>query len=117
MTNYEFKYYDFHGYEISRDEWIKAFENIDARRVGSNWLGSSQYWVSTVWTGIDYNYEKGKPLIYETVVFYGDDDIYRSNHANWDEAERGHLEAVVWTMREISRVKGFSFLRPRNTNG
>lgn len=95
-------YYDFHGSEITFEEWSKLYENTDARRVGSTWMGSSQYWISTVWIGINYAF-KGAPLIYETMIFNGDKDIYMERHTNWDAAEEGHLRAIQWLLDKLGK--------------
>ena len=93
-------YYDFHAKPITYEEWSQLFSNTDARRVGMNWVGSSQYWISTVWLGTDHGFGQGRPLIYETMVFHGDDDIYIDRYSTWDEAEAGHIKALVWTLKK-----------------
>ena len=62
-----------------------------------------KYWVSTVWLGLDHNFNlRSKPLIFETMVFphnviggvlnYGDLDMDR--YSTEKEALRGHNRMV-----------------------
>lgn len=49
--------------------------------------------ISTVWLGVDYQFERGKPLIFETMVFpekgnWRDEDVRR--YTTLKEARAGH---------------------------
>jgi hypothetical protein len=48
--------------------------------------------VSTVFLGIDHGYG-GEPLLFETMIFGGENDGYCDRYATWEEAEEGHLKA------------------------
>ena len=83
------------------------FENMDARRVDQTQVGD--YWVSTVFLGIDHNWlGGGKPLLFETMVFiserksakdWGELDMDR--YSTWKEAEEGHKEMVKkWSKKK-----------------
>ena len=50
--------------------------------------------VSTVFLGIDYSFEDNLPLLFETMVFGGkhDEDLWR--YSTWEEAEKGHADAL-----------------------
>lgn len=53
--------------------------------------------VSTVFLGIFIAspFEpEGKPILFETMIFGGEHDMYRRQYATWDEAEKGHDDAV-----------------------
>jgi hypothetical protein len=53
--------------------------------------------VSTVWLGLNHAIdEKATPLIFETLVFEGKDEIYCERYSIWEEAEEGHKRAVEW---------------------
>jgi hypothetical protein len=54
--------------------------------------------VSTVWLGIDHSYDHVKPLLFETMVFNEGtyDDLYCERYSSWDEAVKGHSDAVQW---------------------
>lgn len=45
-----------HWFETSQDRFIKQEDVMDC-------------WVSTVFLGLDYNFEEGPPLLFETMVF------------------------------------------------
>lgn len=48
-------------------QWARAFERDD-RRVAETTVG--RYWVSTVFLGLDHNFDPhGPPLIFETMIF------------------------------------------------
>lgn len=82
------------------------------RRVAETTIG--QYWVSTVWIGLDYRmFGEGPPLIFETMVFSPKrkrrtiggkriwmlgDEVDRTRYSTEEEALRGHAEMVKrWT--------------------
>ena len=70
--------------------WAQWFETAD-RKIGFDVIGEKQ--VSTVFLGIDYNYSsKGKPLLFETVVFPKGELVER--YSTWGEAEAGHKKAI-----------------------
>jgi len=48
--------------------------------------------VSTVFLGLDHGWGKGKPVLFETMIFGGphDENMYR--YHTWEEAEAGHKE-------------------------
>ena len=59
---------------------------------------SNGKWVSTVFLGIDHNFwGKGKPLIFETMVFPNKidlDELDMDRYSTWGEAEKGHKKMV-----------------------
>jgi hypothetical protein len=63
-------------------------------QVGLTSVGDWQ--VSTAFLGIDWNYGRGKPALFETVLYHG--DVLHGLHARyatWERAEAGHLRAVA----------------------
>jgi hypothetical protein len=54
--------------------------------------------ISTVWLGINYNFNGDKPKILETMVFEKEShsDIYCVRYSTWEEAEKGHAKAIEW---------------------
>lgn len=46
--------------------------------------------VSTVFLGLDHQYGSGPPLLFETLVFGGDQDGLMERCSTWDEAEKQH---------------------------
>jgi len=78
--------------------WAEWFEHSDAERtVRQEEVGP--YWVSTVFLGLDHNYGRGPPRLFETMVFKreGDPlgvdlDTYRE--ATWELALERHRLVV-----------------------
>lgn len=66
------------------------------KHVNEEYFGD--YWISTVWLGLDHGFSDGKPLIFETMVFKGDcrTEDYCDHYSTWEEAEEGHKRAVEW---------------------
>ena len=50
--------------------------------------------VSTVFLGLDHSFDGGTPILFETMIFGGEfnQDMWR--YSTWEEAEKGHQEAV-----------------------
>jgi hypothetical protein len=69
--------------------WIKKNE----RHVANETIDGVH--ISTVFLGIDHNFsENGPPLLFETMIFGGQEDQFQRRYATWAEAEAGHKEAV-----------------------
>lgn len=65
-------YYDRSGNPISFRDWarISHWDEKNDRQykiVKQEYVGN--YWVSTVWLGLDHGFGRGAPLIFETMVF------------------------------------------------
>ena len=77
--------------------WGRAFGDGDSRRVAETQVGD--VWVSTIFMGLDHNYSRqGPPILFETMAFVGGvsaDYVGFARYATWDEAERGHADAVA----------------------
>src|ERR1700730_7109659 len=74
-------------------EWLEESEN----RVVKHDTLSCGVRVSTVFVGIDYNfnfYRSGRPLLWETMIFGGHHDSYCQRYATREEALAGHVTAV-----------------------
>jgi hypothetical protein len=67
------------------------------RRVGKTILPDGKY-VSTVFLGLDHNYDStGPPILFETMVFAereGFDDQDMERYATFEEAVQGHRDMV-----------------------
>lgn len=85
-------------------DWAMMFEgDIDRRRVAETEVGD--FWVSTVFLGVDHNFcEAGPPLLFETMVFRVSDGTPRTSsswrYSTWEQAEAGHAAAVALVTRE-----------------
>jgi hypothetical protein len=80
-------------------KWAKWFENAPGRIVKQEQIG--EYRVSTVFLGMNHNFGDGAPLLFETMVFGGDQDgEYQKRCSTWDEAEAMHAQAVAGVIEE-----------------
>jgi hypothetical protein len=74
------------------------FENCgEARSVALTEIGD--YRVSTVFLGIDHNFDEGEPLLFETMIFGGKFDRegeYQTRCSTWAQAEAQHAEAIKY---------------------
>ena len=58
------------------------------------------YFVSTVFLGLDHAFGGGEPLLFETMIFKKEDgkvnyrDVYCDRYSTWEEAEEGHKKAL-----------------------
>ena len=91
-------FYDKQGKPLSLMEWAKKFEEIGYKRVGMD-ITTYGYRVSTVWLGLDHNYSRGKPLIFETMVFHDKKgklghDYNMERYSTLKEAKEGHKKMV-----------------------
>lgn len=80
--------------ELARvEEWAKSFD-IDSRRVALDSAGDIE--ISTVFLGLDHSFGEGRPLLFETMIFgLPDGEEYQHRYSTWDEAVRGHAEALA----------------------
>lgn len=76
--------------------WGAWFQEHD-RRVASTRIHG--VWVSTVFLGLDHNFGRGPPVLFETMVFGGEMDQEMRRYRTWDEAERGHREMCALVRR------------------
>ena len=84
--------------------WALFYEDIDNRRVAET--TTKLFWISTVFLGLDHNWGKGPPILFESMVFTRDehmhptlkrmvkDDLEQWRYSSWDDAVAGH-EAMV----------------------
>ena len=81
-------------------EFAESFENFKRRVVKNDYL-ENDVRVSTVFLGLDYDFTwrsitviNPKPLVFETLIFGGENDGYQKRYSTWDEAIKGHEAAV-----------------------
>ncbi len=77
-------------------KWATWFESAD-RHVAKTDIGDII--VSTVFLGLDHSFGEGEPLLFETMIFGGNSDEEMQRYSTWEEAEKGHQNA-------IEKVKG-----------
>ena len=78
-------------------KWAEWFETAD-RHVAKEDIGDVR--VSTVFLGLDHQFENGPPILFETMVFGGVLDQEMERYCTWEEAEAGHNE-IVKKVREV----------------
>jgi hypothetical protein len=79
-------------------KWAEWYER--SRRDGSRIVGNFKHngiKVSTVFLGIDHSFGDGPPLLFETMIFGGEDDQTCWRFSTWEEAEAHHMA----TCREL----------------
>ena len=72
-------------------EWGTCFEDKDRCRVALSEEGDIS--VSTVFLGLDHQYGDGPLLIFETMIFGGENDEAQWRCSTWEEAVAQHLVA------------------------
>lgn len=66
----------------------KWFENADRQVALTEKNGIS---VSTVFLAMNHSFGNGEPILFETMVFGGNEDI-QERYRTWDEAVEGHAK-------------------------
>lgn len=90
-------YYDRKGKPIDQRKWAELFESVEYRIIGS--LEENDIHISTVWLGLDHNWGRGAPLIFETMIFGGPYDQRQWRWHTENEAEQAH-QVIVTAFRE-----------------
>lgn len=83
-------YYDKESKPISFERWLELTGDLEYKIVAKTKVGTNE--VSTVWLGMNHNWGRGPPLIFETLVFPACDDMYR--YATLEQALNGHETMV-----------------------
>lgn len=87
--------------------WARFFEDIDNRQIGHDMIGKVR--VSTVFLGLDHNMRaSGDPVLFETMIFGGPLDQEQWRYCTYDEAERGHAEAVTQAKIAAAKIKSIA---------
>ena len=73
-------------------KWERWFVETAKRRVALTEKDGVE--VSTVFLGLNHQYGKGEPLLFETMVFGGPFDEETERCSTWEEAEQQHREMV-----------------------
>lgn len=79
--------------------WARWYEQADKeRRVGYDTIGDTE--VSTIFLGIEHNFGiKGRPILWETMIFGGPLDHEMGRYTSYDEALAGHEHWVELAKR------------------
>ena len=74
-------------------EWGDWFQKAD-RHVAETTI-KPDVSVSTVFLGLDHNHAgNGEPVLFETMVFGGENDQDMDRYSTWEEAVAGHKKMV-----------------------
>jgi len=75
--------------QVGWEEYADFFENNN-RVIEQTTVGDVM--VSTVFLGIDHRhfFEVGEPILFETMIFGGDENDYQERYTTYDEAVKGH---------------------------
>lgn len=80
---------------INLTAWAEWFEDPERRRVARTDI-DKDVWVSTVFLGLDHSFtDSGPPILFETMIFGGEEDQFMQRYATYDQAETGHNEIVA----------------------
>ena len=91
-------FYDRDGESLTLFEWADKHEN-DEYKIVTQTAIDDDIRVSTVWLGLDHNFAiGGEPLIFETMIFGGVNDMDMWRYSTEAEARAGH-EVAVRTVR------------------
>lgn len=83
------------------DVWGSFMKDIDSRTVGLVTINDVR--ISTVFLGIDHSFDGGRPVLFETMIFGGDNDQYQERYSFWDDALKGHERAINLVLEETER--------------
>jgi len=73
-------------------QWSNFYANFDNRKVAFDSIGGID--ISTVFLGLDHGWSNEKPVLFETMIFGGDDNEKCFRCCTWEEAELMHKKAV-----------------------
>jgi hypothetical protein len=75
---------------IEAGEWLD--KNLKRKAVKQEYIGD--VYVSTVFLGLDHSFKSDKPVLWETMIFGGDHDQYQERYTSYEDALKGHQEAL-----------------------
>jgi hypothetical protein len=79
-------------HEMAKRYECRQRTGIDPWRVAETFIGDIH--VSTVFLGLDEQFGKGPPILFETMIFGGRLDEFQNRCSTWEQAEAMHSEAV-----------------------
>ena len=74
-------------------------EHVEDRVVARDVLMPAGIIVSTVFLGLDHNWNLGRPMLFETMVFGGTMDKLLRRYESWDTAVIGHAAILAAAMQ------------------
>lgn len=73
-------------------KWAEWTERADRHVAFDDLPGDVQ--VSTIFLGLDHGFGSAVPVLWETMIFGGEHDLYQERYTSREEALVGHAEAV-----------------------
>ena len=67
-------------------------ENPTKRIVKQDNIGDIR--ISTVFLGLDHSFISDKPILWETMIFGGEQDQYQKRYTSYEDALTGHQKAL-----------------------
>ncbi len=89
-------YYDRQGNPMTLLEWGKKFEDREYQVVAQTKVHN--YFVSTIWLGLNHAFGNSRPLIFETMIFNKGEEAFsefQQRYSTEKEAKAGHVGAVI----------------------
>lgn len=82
-------------------KWARFMENrknIIVKQDDIKNANGEDFFVSTVFLGLDHSWSNEKPVLFETMIFpesESDDwEEYQERYCTWEEAKKGHKKAI-----------------------
>lgn len=91
--------------------WLEKAIRTEERRVNLTRIAGVE--ISTIFLGLNHGFGSEPPLLFESMIFGRNKNLYSRRYRDWEEAERGHLEivnhmrgeAIVYRMRNRNNTK------------
>ena len=81
--------------------WARWFQKSD-RHVAETIIGKIR--ISTVFLGLNHQFGKGPPILFETMVFNGSLDGEQNRYHTWQKAQEGHNQMVEFIKKRRSNA-------------
>lgn len=94
------KYYDRDSNEISHDRFMELQAKESYRVVKQEEV--NDFYISTIWLGLDHGFGQSEPMIFETLVFTNDGiqgEMFR--YSTLDQAVKGH-KALISKYKKVA---------------
>lgn len=103
-----------HGMRHVRDTWwnfavgrTEKELDLDGKKFTLPKYKYSGIRVSTVFLGLDHSFMSKTPLLFETMIFGGDEsEEYQERYSTWKQAEEGHQKAVDMVKKKYNLPDG-----------
>ena len=77
--------------------WYKENE----RHAAEDQIGEVR--VSTVFLGLDHSHDGVVPVLWETMIFGGEHNLYQDRYSTKEEAIKGHARAIRLVKRSVTK--------------